>query len=71
MNREYQDFCAGILIGILILCVILAVLRIVNWKSEYAVYENKLAIKYRNPTQGYDIEYHMTNPKDSNRGGAK
>ena len=56
MNREYQDFCAGILIGILILCVILAVLRIVNWKSEYAVYENELVIKYHNPNKEYDRE---------------
>ena len=60
MNREYQDFCAGILVGILILCVILAVLRIVNWKPKYAVYENKM--------DKHGIEYRMSNPKE---GGTK
>ena len=96
MNKENQDFCAGILIGILISCTIVTIVGIVQHACETTGYENKLVIKYHNPTQEYDremvrnmvndsqvwtnfvvremkmgkheIEYRMSNPKDSNRG---
>lgn len=96
MNKENQDFCAGILVGILIACSIVTLVGVFKWLSENTGYENKLVIKYHNPTKKYDremvrnmvndsqvwtnfvvkeikmgkheIEYRMSNPKDSNRG---
>ena len=56
MNRENQDFCAGILVGILISCAILAVVGIYKHACETTGYENKLVIKYHNPSKEYDWE---------------
>ena len=56
MNKENQDFCAGVLVGILISCVIIASVGIIKYNVENSGYENKLVIKYHNPTQEYDRE---------------
>lgn len=56
MNKENQDFCAGVLVGILISCVIIASVGIIKYNVENSGYENKLVIKYHNPTQEYDSE---------------
>lgn len=56
MNKENQDFCAGVLVGILISCVIIASIGIIKYNVENSGYENKLVIKYHNPTQEYDRE---------------
>lgn len=54
MDKENQAFCAGALVGILITCVILFISWIIKWNVENTGYENKLIIKYHNPTQEYD-----------------
>lgn len=56
MNKENQDFCAGILVGILISCAILFLAGIVGHVCETTGYRNKLVIKYHNPDQEYDRE---------------
>lgn len=56
MNQENQDFCAGILVGIIISCAILAIFGVIRWSAENSGYENKLIIKYHNPTKEYDRE---------------
>ena len=56
MNKENQDFCAGILIGILISCIIVTIVGVVQHACETTGYENKLIIKYHNPTREYDRE---------------
>ena len=56
MNKENQDFCAGVLVGILVSCVIIASVGIIKYNVENSGYENKLVIKYHNPTQEYDRE---------------
>ena len=56
MNKENQDFCAGILIGILISCTIVTIVGVVQHACETTGYENKLIIKYHNPNQEYDRE---------------
>ena len=56
MNKENQDFCAGVLVGILVSCVIMASVGIIKYNVENSGYENKLVIKYHNPTQEYDRE---------------
>ena len=56
MNKENQDFCAGVLVGIIISCVIIASVGIIKYNVENSGYENKLVIKYHNPTQEYDRE---------------
>lgn len=56
MNKENQDFCAGVLVGIIISCVIIAIAGVIKWDRENSGYENKLVIKYHNPSQEYDRE---------------
>ena len=56
MNKENQDFCAGVLVGVIISCVIIASVGIIKYNVENSGYENKLVIKYHNPTQEYDRE---------------
>ena len=56
MNQENQDFCAGVLVGIIISCVIIAIAGVIKWNVENNGYENKLVIKYHNPTKKYDRE---------------
>lgn len=56
MDKENQDFCAGVFIGILISCVTLLVAGIIKWNVETSGYENKLVIKYHNPYTKYDRE---------------
>ena len=56
MNKENQDFCAGVLVGILISCVIIASVGIIKYNVENSGYENKLVIKYYNPNKEYDRE---------------
>ena len=56
MNRENEDFFAGILVGILISCVMLLLAGIVKHACETTGYENKLVIRYHNPNREYDRE---------------
>lgn len=56
MNKENQDFCAGVLVGIIISCVIISIVGVIKWSAETSGYENKLVIKYHNPAQEYDRE---------------
>lgn len=56
MNNENQNFCVGILFGLLFASVIVLCAGVINWKLENTGYENKLIIKYHNPTQECDRE---------------
>lgn len=56
MNKENKDFCAGMLVGLLIACAIALCVGIFKWTSENEGYENKLIIKYHNPNKEYDRE---------------
>ena len=56
MNKENQDFCAGVLVGVIISCVIIASVGIIKYNVENSGYENKLVIKYHNPYTKYDRE---------------
>ena len=56
MNKEISDFIAGIFFGLLMACAIVVCAGVIKWKSETTGYENKLIIKYHNPTQEYDRE---------------
>ena len=56
MNKENEDFCAGVLVGIIIACVITAIVGVIRWSAENSGYENKLVIKYHSPNKEYDRE---------------
>ena len=56
MDKENQDFFAGMLVGILIACATLLVAGIIKWNVETSGYENKLVIKYHSPNKEYDRE---------------
>lgn len=56
MNQENQDFRAGVIVGIIISCAILALVGVIKWHVENSGYENKLVIKYHSPNKEYDRE---------------
>ena len=56
MNKENQDFCAGVLVGIIISCVAILTVGVIKWSAENSGYENKLIIKYHSPSKEYDRE---------------
>jgi hypothetical protein len=54
MTKENQDFCAGILIGVLISCIIVTIAGILKCACENSGYDNKLVIQYHSPNKEYD-----------------
>ena len=56
MNKENQDFCAGMLVGLLFACVIVLCAGVIKYNMENSGYENKLIIKYHSPHKEYDRE---------------
>ena len=65
MNKENQDFCAGVLVGIIISCATLALFGVIRWSVENNGYENKLVIRYHSPNKEYDREMVQNMVNDS------
>ena len=56
MSKGNLDFCAGVLVGILMSFAMVTCIEIAKYEYETTGYENKLVIKYYNPNKEYDRE---------------
>ena len=65
MDKANSDFLGGLLTGVIISAAVAVFIGIMCWINDNVGFENKLVIKYYNPTKEYDREMVQNMVNDS------